>query len=143
MPTLTYGSSLAEPPRARWQSLKRGFRGRCPACGDGRIFGKYLKVHAACSSCREELHHHRADDAPPYFTILIVGHIVGTLLLMGEEWWPEAPMWMPIGVGLVLALVMSLVLLPRIKGALIGWQWALRMHGFGGTPTPTKFAEGA
>jgi uncharacterized protein (DUF983 family) len=37
---------------------------------------------------------------------------------------------------------MSLALLPRVKGALIGWQWALRMHGFGGTPAEAKFLEG-
>jgi uncharacterized protein (DUF983 family) len=143
MPTLTYGSSLTldETPRARWVPFKRGFIGRCPACGDGRIFRKYLKVADRCSSCGEELHHHRADDAPPYFTILIVGHIVGTLLLIGEERWPDAPMWMPIVAGLVLAIAMSLALLPRVKGALVGWQWALRMHGFGATPQ-TKFADG-
>jgi uncharacterized protein (DUF983 family) len=144
MPSLTYGSSLRleEPPRARWQSFKRGLSGRCPACGEGHIFRKYLKVADHCTACGEELHHHRADDAPPYFTILIVGHIVGTLLLMGEERWPAAPMWMPIVAGLVLALAMSLWLLPIVKGALISWQWALRMHGFGGTPAETKFAEG-
>jgi uncharacterized protein (DUF983 family) len=144
MPTLTYGSSLTlaeEPPRPRWQSFKRGFAGRCPACGEGRIFRAYLKVADSCTCCREELHHHRADDAPPYFTILIVGHVVGTLLLIGEERWPAAPMWMPIVAGLILAVAMSLALLPRVKGALIGWQWALRMHGFGGTPVPSKLAD--
>jgi uncharacterized protein (DUF983 family) len=145
MPTLTYGSSLVlaeETPRPRWQAFKRGFAGRCPACGEGRIFRAYLKVADSCTCCREELHHHRADDAPPYFTILIVGHIVGTLLLIGEERWPAAPMWMPIVAGLILAVLMSLALLPRVKGALIGWQWALRMHGFGATPAEVKFVEG-
>jgi uncharacterized protein (DUF983 family) len=144
MPTLTYGSSLTldEPPRARWQSFKRGLSGRCPACGEGRIFGKYLKVAESCTWCGEELHHHRADDAPPYFTILIVGHIVATLLLIGEERWPDLPMWMPIVAGLALAVAMSLWLLPIVKGALISWQWALRMHGFGGTPGQPKFADG-
>ena len=145
MPTITYGSSAAlagEPPRPRWQPFKRGFAGRCPACGEGRIFRKYLKVAESCTSCGEELHHHRADDAPPYFTILIVGHVVGTLLLIGEERWPAAPMWMPIAAGLALAIVLSLALLPRVKGALIGWQWALRMHGFDGTPAEGKLVEG-
>jgi uncharacterized protein (DUF983 family) len=144
MPTLTYGSSLTldEPPRARWQSFKRGLSGRCPACGEGHIFRKYLKVAESCTSCGEELRHHRADDAPPYFTILIVGHIVGTLLLIGEERWPDLPMWMPIVAGLALAVAMSLWLLPIVKGALIGWQWALRMHGFGGTSGQPKFADG-
>ncbi|MEA2759774.1 MAG: hypothetical protein QOH65_2387 [Methylobacteriaceae bacterium] len=143
MPTLTYRSSHApaETPRPRWQSFKRGFAGRCPACGEGRIFRKYLKVAESCTSCGEELHHHRADDAPPYFTILIVGHIVGTLLLIGEERWPDAPMWIPIIAGLAIAIAMSLALLPRVKGALIGWQWALRMHGFGGTPVPSKLTD--
>jgi uncharacterized protein (DUF983 family) len=144
MPTLTYGSSLTvaeKPPRPRWQPFKRGFAGRCPACGEGRIFRAYLKVADTCTCCHEELHHHRADDAPPYFTILIVGHVVGTLLLIGEERWPAAPMWMPIVAGLILAVLMSLALLPRVKGALIGWQWALRMHGFGGTPVPSKLAD--
>jgi uncharacterized protein (DUF983 family) len=144
MPTVTYGSSLApadEAPRRRWQPFRRGFAGRCPACGEGRIFRKYLKVADSCAACGEELHHHRADDAPPYFTILIVGHVLGTLLLICEERWPEAPMWMPIVAGLLLAIVMSLALLPRVKGALIGWQWALRMHGFGGTPVPSTLAD--
>jgi uncharacterized protein (DUF983 family) len=144
MPTLTYGSSLTldeEAPRARWKPFKRGFTGRCPACGEGHIFRAYLKVADRCTSCGEELHHHRADDAPPYFTILIVGHVVGTLLLIGEERWPAAPMWIPIVAGLALAVLMSLAPLPRVKGALIGWQWALRMHGFGGTPAQTKFAD--
>jgi uncharacterized protein (DUF983 family) len=144
MPTLSYGSSLTldEPPRARWQSFKRGLSGRCPACGEGHIFRKYLKVADRCPSCAEELHHHRADDAPPYFTILIVGHIVGALLLIGEERWPDLPMWMPVVAGLGLAVAMSLWLLPVVKGALIGWQWALRMHGFGGTSEQPKFADG-
>ncbi|MBV8848705.1 MAG: DUF983 domain-containing protein [Methylobacteriaceae bacterium] len=142
MPTLTYGSSLTdEPPRPRWQPFKRGFAGRCPACGEGRIYGKYLKVAESCSSCGEELHHHRADDAPPYFTIVIVGHVIGALLLMSEERWPDAPVWIPLSAGLVLAIGMSLTLLPRVKGALIGWQWALRMHGFGGTPATSKLAD--
>jgi uncharacterized protein (DUF983 family) len=64
------------------------------------------------------------------------------VLLAGEEWWPEAPMWMPILAGLILAVVMSLALLPRVKGALIGWQWALRMHGFDGRRVEAKFVEG-
>jgi uncharacterized protein (DUF983 family) len=62
-------------------------------------------------------------------------------LLIGEERWPDAPIWMPIVAGLVLALALSLALLPRVKGALIGWQWALRMHGFGGTAVPGKLAD--
>lgn len=113
------------------RALLRGFRERCPNCGEGRLFGKYLKVRDACPVCREELHHHRADDAPAYFTILVVGHfIVGGAL--GLERGLAPPTWVHLAIWLPLTLIASLLLLPRVKGALVGLQWALYMHGFGG-----------
>lgn len=118
------------PPRSVWEALKRGGRQTCPACGKGALFSSYLKVNPACPSCGEELHHHHADDAPPYFTMTLVGHVVvaGILYLekgFAPEPWVHAVIWLP------LLVLMSLWLLPRVKGALIGLQqWALRMHGF-------------
>jgi len=124
--------SVEKNPQARdaRQALLRGLRGRCPACGEGNIFYKYLKVNSACPSCGEELHHHRADDAPPYMTIFIVGHVIGTGMLLTEGYWPDAPIWLHIAVWPTLTVLMSLWLLPIVKGALIAYQWALRMHGF-------------
>lgn len=115
------------------QSVLRGAAERCPACGEGQLYRAYLKVVDRCSRCEEELHHHRADDAPPYFTILIVGHIVvGGVLAFEQAMSP--PDWVQAAVWLPLTVLLSLVLLPRVKGALVGLQWALRMHGFGGVP---------
>ena len=57
-------------------ALLRGWRRKCPNCGHGALLKNYLKVHDVCAVCREELHHHRADDGPAYLTILIVGHIM-------------------------------------------------------------------
>jgi uncharacterized protein (DUF983 family) len=115
-------------------ALKRGFIGRCPNCGEGHIFRAYLKVQDRCEKCGEELFHHRADDAPPYITILIVAHVVGFLMLTVLTAYDDIPTWiqMTLWPGLVIAL--SLTLLPRIKGALIALQWAQRMHGFGNDP---------
>ncbi len=126
--------------RSAWLSIRRGFAGRCPACGEGRIFGRYLKVNAACPNCGEELHHHRADDAPPYATIFIVGHIIGTAMLLAEEFWPDAPIWLHALIWPTLTAMLSLWFLPRVKGALIAHQWALRMHGFetAQSPRPPK-----
>ena len=76
-----YESRAARPI---FGSLMRGAALKCPACGAGAMFRRYLKVADACPQCGEELHHHRADDAPPYFTIVIVGHIVVSLVLMVE-----------------------------------------------------------
>lgn len=110
-------------------SILRGASLKCPACGAGAMFHRYLKVSDACPHCGEELHHHRADDAPPYFTIVIVGHVVVSLVLMVEMAY-RPPLWVHMALWLPLTLILSLLLLPSIKGALVGLQWALRMHGF-------------
>lgn len=122
------------PARPLGQAMRRGSAGKCPACGSGSLYTSYLKVADACPTCAEELHHHRADDAPPYFTILIMGHLIVAGVLFVEDYfhpdyWLHIAMWFPLTIGL------SLWMLPRVKGALIGLQWALRMHGFGG-PDP-------
>jgi len=122
----------AEAGRPIGRSFRRGFLGRCPHCGIGKMFGSFLKVNDHCPSCGEALHHQRADDMPPYVTMLIVGHIVVAGLLTSEEVWPDSPMLLPGAIGAIAALFLSLALLPRVKGALIGYQWAMRMHGFGG-----------
>jgi len=122
--------------RNTWQSIKRGMFGRCPNCGEGKIFYAYLKVNDACPHCGEDLHHQRADDAPPYITMLIVGHVVLAMLLLVDERWPALPMLVHIILWPSLALGLSLWLLPIVKGGLIGLQWALRMHGFGDEPAP-------
>lgn len=94
------------------------------------MFGKFLKVEHACAACGTELHHQRADDAPPYFTMFIVGHVViGGLLIVEKKYHPDV--WVHLALWLPLTMALSLWLLPRIKGALIGLQWAWRMHGFG------------
>lgn len=132
-----------ESTRDRWQAVMRGFRMRCPNCGRGALFRAYLKVNDTCPVCGEELFHHRADDAPPYLTILVVGHIVGALMLIVEELDDALPIWIHMVVWPVLALSLSLLLLPRFKGALIAFQWALRMHGFANAPARPKQLEQA
>ena len=89
----------------------------------------YLRVRHACPVCGEELHHHRADDAPPYFTIFIIGHILVPLALIVERVW-EPEMYLHMLLWMPLAIIMTLLMLPAVKGAVLGLQWALRMHGF-------------
>ena len=115
------------------RSIWRGFRCRCPACGAGKLYRAYLKVVDHCPACGEDLSHQRADDAPAYMTIFVVGHFIVSGILATEFLAPEAPLWVPAAVWSALALLASLWLLPRMKGGLVGLQWANRMHGFGGT----------
>lgn len=109
-----------------------GLACRCPACGKGPLFGGFLTVLPACSACGLELHHQRADDAPPYLTIFVVGHIVIPLMLAVEKLW-QPELWVHFSLWLPLTLLLSLWLLPRIKGVVIGLQWAFGMHGFAAT----------
>jgi uncharacterized protein (DUF983 family) len=116
-------------PRDAMQAMWRGFRGRCPACGEGRLFRAWLKVGDKCRACDEEMHHHRADDFPAYLVIVMVGHIVVPLVLSVETtfapaYWIHAAMWLPLTLGL------SLGLLQPVKGAVVALQWYLGMHGF-------------
>jgi uncharacterized protein (DUF983 family) len=67
-----------------WSSLKRGFRGRCPRCGEGRLFRAFLKVDNCCSVCGPDFMPHRADDLPAYLVIVIVWHIVVPAALLIE-----------------------------------------------------------
>jgi uncharacterized protein (DUF983 family) len=112
------------------RAVLRGWRRRCPECGAGDLMNGYLKVRETCTVCGEELHHHRADDGPPYLTILIVGHIIGPLMLWFYARFLPEPMVF-ITIFTVGATAMSLYLLPRLKGVIVGLQWANRMHGFG------------
>ena len=85
-------------PRPALQSIARGFGGACPSCGLGRLFHRFLKVSDNCPECGEAFHHHQADDAPPYFTIMIVGHIVVPMMLWLElnhlpPLWVHAILW--------------------------------------------------
>jgi len=111
------------------QAMLTGAGGHCPNCGKGKLFRRYLKVVDTCGVCGEELHHQRADDAPPYFTIFIVGHILVPAALMVERAW-KPDMLIHMALWLPLAVIMTLALLPVVKGTIVGLQWALHMHGF-------------
>jgi uncharacterized protein (DUF983 family) len=111
------------------EAMKRGFFGRYPHCGEGRMFRAFLKVADNCPVCGEELYHHRADDFPAYVVIVIVGHILVPLVLLVETeiappYWVSMTLW-PTAVA-----VLALVLLQPVKGAIVGLQWAMGMHGF-------------
>jgi len=114
-------------------ALWKGWRCRCPKCGNGPLMNGYLNVRDTCPVCREEFYHHRADDGPAYLTILIVAHVMAPLLLWAfVKWRPEPLVLFTIfAVGCV---ALSLYLLPRLKGALVAFQWSKRMNGFGTSP---------
>ncbi len=121
---------MAETERDTRAAILRGLKLLCPACGAAPVMDGYLTVRDDCEVCGVELHHQRADDGPAWATILITGHLMAPLMLLIFELF-RPPGWaMALGFSAVFA-ALSLFLLPRLKGAFVGVQWAKRMHGFG------------
>jgi uncharacterized protein (DUF983 family) len=124
----TRETAIAEK-RNVWTALKRGFRRVCPRCGEGKLFRAFLKVDDHCSVCGLDFTPHRADDLPAYLVIIIVGHLVVPMALLIETNY-SPPVALQLSIYLPLTLFASLLLLQPVKGAVVGVQWALRMHGF-------------
>ena|SRR5688500_8776126 len=106
------------------RSVFRGARHRCPACAEGKLFRRYLKVSPTCGKCGHALSRYPADDGPAYVTIVLVGHlIIAPLLLFPIVWQTPPHIALPILLG-GLATV-TLLALPRVKGGWIGLMYAL------------------
>ena len=90
----------------------------------------YLAVRRTCAACSEQLDHHRADDLPAYLVIVIVGKLLVSALVAVELAW-SPPVWVYWAIWPAMTLLLTLLLLPRVKGSVVGMQWAMGMHGFG------------
>ncbi len=110
------------------RSLFRGLRRSCPQCGKSNAFRTYLKQVDSCGQCAAELGQIRADDLPPYFTIFLVGHIIVPLILLVEKLY-EPAQWLQMLVWPSATLLLTLLLLPYIKGGVLGIMWSLHMKG--------------
>lgn len=102
--------------------IGRGLRGRCPRCGEGRLFHGFLALRPACERCGLDYGFADAGDGPAVFVILIGGFIVVFAALMTEvvyqpPYWVHAALWLP------LILIVTLVPLRLVKGLLIALQY--------------------
>jgi uncharacterized protein (DUF983 family) len=118
-----------QQPVSLANAMWRGFRMKCPNCGKGKLFGRFLKVSDHCPACGEEMFHHRADDFPPYLVILVVGHTVVPAILAVETNYAP-PIWLQLAIWLPLTFISALALLQPAKGAVVGLQWQLGLGGF-------------
>jgi uncharacterized protein (DUF983 family) len=122
-------ASCARPDK--WTAVKRGFCLHCPSCGQGALFRSYLKLSDHCSNCGEALGDIRADDGPAWATILVVGHIMVPFFLLAVR--AAAPDWIIFGVLVPATIVLTGVLLPRLKGVFAALLWSLDMRS--GSPS--------
>ena len=120
---------MTHSDRSAATGFKRGLARRCPNCGEGHLFRGFLAVQPTCEACGNENAAYKADDGPAYFTLLIVGHLfIAPLLTFSFIWtWPLAVV---LGLTLPALVLVTLAMLPFVKGAFIGVQWASRpTHG--------------
>lgn len=120
------------PQRSTKEAIALGFAGRCPRCGMGRIFKGRLEIVDACPVCGLVLSEHDAGDGAVVPALLILGSILVALALWVEfrfepAVWVHVVLWGPIGT------LMTLWLLPRLKGIGVALQ-----HRYRSTEEPTK-----
>lgn len=109
------------------QTLLRGLRRLCPSCGGGKMFRGYLTPHSSCQQCGLNFEACRSDDAPAYFTVALVGHLILPAILWIElrynlSVFAHFILWLP------LTIVLTIALLPFIKGAVMAIIWRTRQN---------------
>lgn len=114
-------------------AMLRGWRRKCPNCGEGELLEGYLSVRRTCPNCGEAFHHQRADDGPAWATIVVAGKLLAPMMLFVWNMWRPEPLVMALGLCTFFTLL-CLYLLPRFKGLFVNLQWSRRMHGFGEEP---------
>jgi len=102
--------------------IASGLRGRCPRCGEGKLFQGFLTLRAKCEHCGLDYSFADAGDGPAVFVILIGGFIVVFAALLAEilyqpPYWVHAALWLP------LILIVTLAPLRLMKGLLIALQY--------------------
>ena len=120
-------------------AARRALLGRCPCCGEGKLFRAYLKQVENCAVCGESFGAIRADDAAPWLTIIIVGHIFIPLMLVvvamtSMSTWASAVLWSGVFV------LLSLAILPRAKALFIAILW---LTGAPGSNKPVRLIDPA
>ena len=126
---MTDPSPAPLPDRPLGPAVARALRGKCPACGEGAMFARFLKPTPACPHCGQRWDAHQADDFPSYIVILLLGHILVPLMIE-----VNSALSIPLGWQAViwptLAIILAAAMIQPVKGAVIAFQWTRRMHGF-------------
>ncbi|MFM2301336.1 MAG: hypothetical protein RLZZ84_1072 [Pseudomonadota bacterium] len=126
-----FASTLPRPalPGTYKAAILRGLLGKCPRCGEAKLFAKYLKPDPCCPACGQDWTRHQADDFPPYIAIFITGHLMAPVVIeLGSN--DALPLWGRLLLGLLIASTVMFSLLQPAKGAIIALQWWLGMHRF-------------
>lgn len=105
------------------QALKRGLAGKCPACGDAKLFGRFLKPVSCCASCGRDWTVHRADDFPAYLVVLVLGHLLIPIVVEANLSF-DLSLTTQMLLWPALAIIGSLAMIQPAKGFVLALIWA-------------------
>ena len=111
------------------QAALRGLKGKCPRCGEGGLFRKFLKPVDTCPACQQDWSIQQADDFPAYVAIIVTGHLLAPIMIASIVEWELSPT-AALAIIMPLAVVMMVGMLQPAKGAIIATQWWHGLHGF-------------
>ena len=114
---------MAQPQITPPSPYATGLTGRCPRCGEGKLFDGYLKLKPRCAACGLDFAFADSADGPAVFIMLIAGFFVLGLALYVEIAYTP-PIWLHLLLWLPLALVTCLGLLSPMKGLAVALQYA-------------------
>jgi len=125
-PVLTEALAL---PVTGWEATMRGLRGRCPRCGDEKLFSRFLKPVPHCARCGQDWSHQQTDDFPAYVSIFLTGHLLAPVIIALAH---DAQLSVPMLLAIIMPLSLTLMigLLQPAKGGIMALQWWLGIHGF-------------
>lgn len=116
-------------PKTALEAFTRGLRGRCPSCGEGKMFPRLLKPIEHCRICGQDWTAQQADDFPAYVAIIVTGHILAPIIIfMIND--TDFSMWTNLAIIISLALILIAALLQPAKGGIIALQWWMGLNGF-------------
>ena len=112
-------------PQSKWINFRRGLRLKCPKCGMGRLFQRYLIPVTHCSHCHFKWEDIRADLAPSWAAMTLAAHIIAVIyhFIIFPTGWPQM---MQITIAIILAIMLCLALLPPMKGLFMSIIWLYR-----------------
>ncbi len=103
--------------------VRRGIARKCPACGEGDLFCGFLAIRPTCPACGNDNEQYPSDDFAPYVTIFIVLHLMVPILVAADRTW-DMSVWTEAAIALPIFLVATVLLLPFVKGAVVGFAWS-------------------
>ena len=104
-------------------AIRRGFLGRCPNCGRGRLFSGFLRITAECAVCSEPLSLYRTADGPAFATVTIIGFLLIPILGFSYVRFRPDPLHLALAVAAAVT-VLTLGILRISKGMFVGYLWA-------------------